>query len=129
MSATEPTLVIYGSLKPPPYRAEMGPGVAVYRLFSADGGLLYIGVAGNPLQRWSQHSAKMKWWPLVRRCELAWLPTRRDALEEEQRAIRSEFPAHNDVYNDAVRAYSGPEPTEAKIHGQKIRYADSEGEA
>lgn len=67
----------------------------VYRLYDADGDLLYVGVAFEPEKRWKQHRETARWWPHVVRREAVLYPTRREAFDAELRAIKSERPKHN----------------------------------
>ncbi|MFZ4266556.1 GIY-YIG nuclease family protein [Streptomyces arboris] len=67
---------------------------AVYRLWAADGTLLYIGSAYNPEERSKAHHHK-SWGSLVARRTDEWHLTREDAFEAEARAIGRERPAHN----------------------------------
>lgn len=67
---------------------------AVYRLYDADGGLLYIGSSCNPVRRYRDHYSK-PWWPLVARRVEEWHPTQTDAYAAEMKAIAAEGPAHN----------------------------------
>lgn len=68
---------------------------AVYRLYDADGALLYVGVARSPRERLSDHAYRKPWWPQVARKTIEWHPDRETALEAEARAIHTEHPVHN----------------------------------
>lgn len=72
--------------------------VALYRFFDSEEHLLYIGVADEPLTRWSSH-AKREWWPDVSAFEVIWHPTRKAAEAAERAAILAEKPLHNYVFN------------------------------
>lgn len=76
---------------------EIGAGAptALYRLFAADGTLLYVGITGNPGLRFGQHAADKAWWPEVARKTAAWFSSRDVALNAEAEAIRDEQPVHN----------------------------------
>lgn len=67
---------------------------AVYRMFDAEGGLLYIGVTGDLSRRISVHAEK-RWFLLVETIRLEWHPTQAAAWAAEQRAIREEQPRIN----------------------------------
>jgi predicted GIY-YIG superfamily endonuclease len=67
---------------------------AVYRLFSSDGELLYVGTSGEPGRRFTQHTDK-HWWPEVTRHEIVWHDSRQLALAAESAAIRGENPKYN----------------------------------
>lgn len=68
---------------------------ALYRLYDADGQLLYIGVAYDPQQRWYSHANTAPWWPRVARREVTWYPHRPAAEDAERDAIRAEAPMFN----------------------------------
>lgn len=69
----------------------------LYRLYNADGGLLYVGIAGNPGRRFEQHRQDKPWWGSVANIRLEHFPTRDAASEAELKAIRTEHPQHNIV--------------------------------
>jgi len=68
---------------------------ALYRLYDADGVLLYVGVTGNLKGRLATHAESKPWWPKVKRKTVEWHETRRSADRAEVQAIRSENPVHN----------------------------------
>lgn len=70
---------------------------ALYRLYDAEGRLLYIGITDNPRRRWVQHAAKQAdaWWPDVARKSIEWFPSRGAAEAAEVRAIEREGPPYN----------------------------------
>lgn len=68
---------------------------AVYRVYDADGELLYVGIAKDFGVRWAQHAAKQPWWPEIARQTVDWHESREAALSEETRAIKAEGPRHN----------------------------------
>lgn len=73
-----------------------GP-TAVYRWYDADDRLVYVGVSNNPAARADQHSREKPWWTQVARCEVAWFPSRPEALVAERAAIQTEMPTLNYV--------------------------------
>jgi predicted GIY-YIG superfamily endonuclease len=74
--------------------------VTLYRLFNRNLRLLYVGIAGNPGRRFSQHASDKFWWGEVVDVRLIHYPTREEARVAEIQAIRSENP----LYNIADRA-------------------------
>ena len=68
---------------------------AVYRLYAADGSLLYVGISNQPEIRWQQHALEKRWWPEVAAKDTFWYDDRDTAAAEEMRAIVSEDPRHN----------------------------------
>lgn len=87
------------------------PGrTAVYRPFDRLDALLYVGITNNLEARFAQHAADKDWWSAVRRIEVHWYATRREALEAEWMAIKTEGPIHNKQHNPNYRGhlYSPP---------------------
>jgi predicted GIY-YIG superfamily endonuclease len=72
---------------------------ALYRLRNNADDLLYVGISGDPLRRWTQHAADKEWWPEVSHFNIAWFERREAALAAEAAAIRTEKPVHNVVHN------------------------------
>jgi len=75
---------------------------AVYRAYSAEGELLYVGVSANPANRLGNHKVHADWWLAATRVELDHLPagTTRVAAEEAERlAIIVGRPLHNVRHN------------------------------
>jgi predicted GIY-YIG superfamily endonuclease len=78
---------------------------ALYRLYDADDQLLYIGIAKDPEARWASHATttrSSKWWHLVARKTVEWLPSREAADAAETRAIAAENPYYNQAKRDDV---------------------------
>jgi len=69
--------------------------VALYRLYGADGTLLWVGITGSLSERFAQHAASKPWWPDVARKTVAWCQDRSDAARAEAAAIRDEHPLYN----------------------------------
>lgn len=67
----------------------------VYRLFSAEGVLLYVGISMNVGERFKQHRGEKAWWPDVDHWTIQDAPTRADAFFLEADAILTEHPLHN----------------------------------
>lgn len=72
------------------------PGV-VYRVWSDEDELLYVGVSMSPTSRIAQHANFQPWWTDVARVTLEHFPTREAAAAAERQAIASENPEHNIV--------------------------------
>ena len=72
-----------------------GDPTALYRLFSTDGTLLYIGITRNIPERFYQHEVYKRWWPHVARKTMSWYGSRTAALAAEAAAIASERPVYN----------------------------------
>lgn len=84
----------------------------VYRLFDAQGQLLYIGTTADPQERWAQHGRERLWWSSVVRATVEWYDTRTEALAVEREAIRSECPLHNDKATEREAVFP-----HAQMHG------------
>lgn len=69
---------------------------AVYRHFSSDGELLYVGMSITPIFRTAAHRSS-RWFKQIARVEIQWLASYTEAMDEERRAIRTEDPRHNVV--------------------------------
>ncbi|MFF6940445.1 GIY-YIG nuclease family protein [Streptomyces lavendulae] len=77
-------------------KREPSPETAVYRIYDVADALLYVGITNDTETRWRDHLLSKPWWRSdAHRYEVAWYPTRGDALAEEQRAIQNEHPKHN----------------------------------
>lgn len=74
---------------------------ALYRLYAADGTLLYIGVTGKLSVRFYYHSREKRWWPQVHGKRITWYDDRAEAEEAERCAILGEHPVHNIFHTPA----------------------------
>lgn len=77
---------------------------AVYRLYAADGALLYIGSSYDPDKRCEAHY-RAPWWPEVARRTDEWMENRWKAYSAETSAIWKEQPKHNLA---GTRGYTRP---------------------
>lgn len=68
---------------------------SLYRLYGADGALLYVGISTRPFQRVREHSKGQTWWTEVASQTFEHFPTREEAAAAELDAIRTENPQHN----------------------------------
>jgi hypothetical protein len=87
-----------------------GP-TALYRLFDADGALLYVGIANSPESRWSQHAKTKEWWHLVADKTICWFDTRVVAADAEIKAIQAERPRFNIMHAPLASGSSAPDRT------------------
>lgn len=68
---------------------------SLYRHFSADDELLYIGISVSALSRLGQHEKHAPWFGQISRVTVEHFETRDEALEAERLAIQTENPTHN----------------------------------
>lgn len=68
---------------------------SLYRHYSADEELLYIGISVSALSRLGQHEKHAPWFDLISRVTVEHFETRDEALEAERLAIQTENPTHN----------------------------------
>ena len=85
----------------------------MYRMFSADGTLVYVGCTGNVPKRLDLHRSATPWWDDVATVTVQHFPNRRSALDAEAQAIRSESPRYNRYYNGADPIASRRVPTDS----------------
>ena len=69
---------------------------AVYRLWDAEGNLLYVGSSYDPDKRCAVHR-RTPWWPQVAHRTEEWHPNRWVAYRAETKAIHSEAPRFNSM--------------------------------
>lgn len=93
---------------------------AIYRLYDAEGALLYIGITKNPKARFYGHAVYKPWWRQVARKDVTWLNASwRSALKIEAAAIRQEKPAFNGKHNEPRAPFSAESwPTIEVRHGK-----------
>ena len=68
---------------------------ALYRLYSAQDELLYVGISGRIDRRMDGHAISQPWWGDVARAEATWHDTREAADTAETAAILAEGPRYN----------------------------------
>lgn len=98
--ARNPDYATRASVPPAPVlgEAEIGdeiPSAVLYRLFDADGNLLYVGITGDLRGRFAKHAAEKPWWNQVARKTVTWYGSRSGALLAEAAAIADEQPRYN----------------------------------
>lgn len=67
----------------------------LYRMFAADGRLLYVGQSINPGLRFRTHRRKQSWWRDVVTITLTHYEDAEELTRAETEAIRTENPVHN----------------------------------
>ncbi|MGH3584847.1 MAG: GIY-YIG nuclease family protein [Pseudonocardia sp.] len=71
------------------------PATALYRFYDTDQHLLYVGITGQPRERWVKHRRSAPWWLAAAYVAVEIHPTEWQALNSERAAIRSERPQFN----------------------------------
>lgn len=72
----------------------------LYRYFSKNNTLLYVGISKSAFVRQQQHSIKSNWYQEAVRCDMSErYETREEALAAEKIAIEKEKPLHNIMHN------------------------------
>lgn len=67
----------------------------LYRFLNASGDLLYVGISMSALTRFRTHRLRSHWFRQVATVHVSHFATRREALDAESEAIRSEHPRYN----------------------------------
>lgn len=75
----------------------------VYRFFSGDGELLYVGCTGRLTQRITNHASSKHWFADVATVTVQHFNNRAEALAVEAAAIDTESPRYNTDHAAAVR--------------------------
>jgi len=73
----------------------LAPRTALYRFYGCDKALLYVGITGQPIERWVKHRRNARWWPAAAYVSVEIHPTEWQALDAERHAIRTENPSFN----------------------------------
>lgn len=95
----------------------------VYRAFSHDGELLYVGMTAAPASRFSHHCSNKDWWLEVATLSIEHFDSREEAMIAENRAINIESPRHN------VLGVARPlDADELRRQAEKRRQEDAERE-
>jgi len=90
--------------------------IDLYRHFSADGELLYVGISLNAMARFHVHRRVAEWRDLVATITIEKFKTRAAAEKAERAAIRKEGPK----FNKARYALKSPKKKKAKKHRKKF---------
>jgi prophage regulatory protein len=83
----------------------IGGATDLYRAYSSDDTLLYVGISYDAISRLRQHGKAADWVEQVHRVTIERFETRERALAAERFAIQTERPLHNIIHNvDLERA-------------------------
>lgn len=83
---------------------------ALYRMFSTDGRLLYVGCTFNPFQRFKSHEGVKPWVTDAASVTIEWFPNKEAARKAEESAIEAEAPEWN------VHGKSSPKHSIGRYH-------------
>lgn len=72
----------------------------LYRCYSDNGRLLYVGRTINPGQRLTDHAGYKFWWGDVATIDLEHFETRAELVAAERKAIEAEGPVFNVIHNN-----------------------------
>lgn len=92
----------------------------VYRMFDAEGVLLYVGISVHAPSRFHQHASDKPWWPLVRNVIVEHFATRGEAEAAELEAIQTEAPIHN-IAGSLTRATAPRRPVKRAREAGPVR--------
>lgn len=70
----------------------------LYRIFDADGALLYVGATMNPSSRLNEHSKLKPWWDEASTITLEHFASYESLIDAETQAIRTENPKYNQLH-------------------------------
>jgi len=73
---------------------------ALYRVYSADNELLYVGISARVIGRIAEHKESKDWFRETARVDVAWFATKEEAAGAEAYAIKIEHPLYNKHLND-----------------------------
>ncbi len=72
----------------------------LYRFYTEDKQLLYVGISNNAMSRFSSHEKYAKWWKQAHQFTLEHFNTREEAAQAEVSAILMEKPIYNVMHNN-----------------------------
>jgi len=91
---------------------------AVYRCYTDQGQLLYVGETGDLGKRLADHAKKL-WFVQVRGITLEWYADELDALKAERRAIHVEHPKYNVQHRETKTLASVPRRPRGTLAGPR----------
>src|SRR5688500_16967169 len=71
----------------------------LYRFYSSEGQLLYVGVTQDPPARFRDHRRQKEWWTMVAGITVETYEGRAAVMSAERRAIKIEHPKYNVQHN------------------------------
>lgn len=105
--------------------------IALYRHFDADGHLLYVGLSLKPMQRLEFHRGKgSEWLYEIARVEVEWLHSVGEAINAEDKAIRTEQPRYKKrTFKDQSRNFAQEEVVVAEAEDGSLLFLEDEHRA
>lgn len=94
---------------------------SLYRHFSSDGTLLYIGISNLEKRRRLQHKSEDKWFKEIARVEVVDFPSREEAKKAERESIERERPK----YNIESRRVLSQKPEARRVRAHRARLKES----
>lgn len=88
----------YQPFDPPPALVRPEVKGTLYRMFNADGDLLYLGISSRGPQRFGEHRQTQDWWTEVETIRVEHFATIGEAERAERAAIPIEEPRYNVVH-------------------------------
>lgn len=100
---------------------------ALYRHWDEEDNLLYVGVSLSAVARLSDHMANSRWAPDIAKVTVEYYGSRPDALAAEQKAIETEAPAYNVIYNRPHQPAQccGPDAYPGRVFKRKRQIPDA----
>jgi predicted GIY-YIG superfamily endonuclease len=77
---------------------ESSERTALYRLYDADGRLLYVGISYQPEKRFKEHAHVKTWWHHVKQKRIEWFASQEEALKAEAAAVKAEGPLYDNTH-------------------------------
>lgn len=93
---------------PPSPRTELANPHTVYRLYTEDGELIYVGLTNDPARRIGEHANMKAWWRHAAFVALDHYPTRGAAYLREKRLIQEHTPRGNTAHVRPAEADGPP---------------------
>ncbi|MGY6251143.1 hypothetical protein ACXIUS_26985 [Bosea thiooxidans] len=99
---------------------------ALYRHWDEEDNLLYVGISLSAVARLSDHMANSQWASDIAKVTVEYYASRPDALAAEQKAIETEAPAYNVIYNrpHPPAQYGGPDAYPGRVFKRKRQIPD-----
>jgi len=101
---------------------ELQTKYTVYRLYDADGNLLYVGTTNNLERRMASHRHDKQWWSDVADVETETVASATEAAEAERNQIHTLEPLHNAKHSGSY-AEKRARYMSSSLSGMKLRHS------